>query len=195
MTTTKTISKIKKIIKAAIALALSLAIIYGYSRGDYKHWIDADKNCRNTREEVLIVESLEKPELDKKGCRVIKGKWYDPYTDQYFTNPNDLDVDHFVPLKEVDRSGGHDWSREQKMQYANDLTDPKTLIAVSKSANRSKADKDPAVWLPPNKKYQCEYIKNWQEVKKKWDLKMDEKERDFIIKKNKECGFESRINN
>ena len=187
MATTKTTSKTSKIVKAASVIVVSSAIIYGYSREDYKHWIDADKNCRNTREEVLIIESLEKPIVDKKGCKVIKGKWYDPYTDQYFNNPNDLDVDHFVPLKEVDRSGGHEWTSDRKMKYANDLSDSKTLIAVSKSANRSKADKDPSDWLPPNKKYQCQYIKNWQEIKKKWNLKMDEKEKTFLTKKNKEC--------
>ncbi len=40
------------------------------------------------------------------------------------------------------------------------------LIAVDKSANRFKSDKDPSDWLPPNKKYQGEYIKTWQKVKK-----------------------------
>jgi hypothetical protein len=73
------------------------------------------------------------------------------------------------------------------MQYANDLTNPETLIAVDKSANRSKADKDPSDRLPPNTKYNCEYIKLWQEVKKKWGLEMDEKEKKFIKEKDKEC--------
>ena len=87
-----------------------------YSRVDYKHWIDADKDCQNTRQEVLIRDSLQKVTLDKKGCKVIKGRWYDLYTDKYFTNPNDLDVDHFVPLGEVDRSGGNKWTPDKKMK-------------------------------------------------------------------------------
>ena len=44
-----------------------------YNRADYKHWIDADKDCQNTRQEVLIAESLERVTLDKKGCKVVKG--------------------------------------------------------------------------------------------------------------------------
>ncbi len=187
-TTIKPASTKSKLTKAAIVATVSASIIYGsYSRTDYKHWIDADKDCQDTRTEVLIIESLEKPTLDKKSCEVVKGKWYDPYTDKYFTNPNDLDVDHFVPLKEVDRSGGNKWDKEKKMQYANDLTNPETLIAVDKSANRSKADKDPSDWLPSNAKYNCEYIKLWQEVKKKWKLEMDEKEKKFIKEKDKKC--------
>ncbi len=135
----------------------------------------------------MIAESLEEVTLDKKGCEVVKGKWHDPYTDKYFNNPNDLDVDHLVPLKEVDRSGGREWSKNKKMEYANDLDDAEVLIAVDKSANRSKGDKDPSDWLPPNKKFQCDYIKTWQKIKKQWVLKMDKKEKDFINAKSKEC--------
>jgi len=180
-------AKAKKITTAVAAIAMSATAIYHYSRNDYKHWIDDDKDCQNTRQEVLITESLEKVTLDKKGCEVLKGKWYDPYTDKYFTNPNDLDIDHFVPLGEVDRSGGHEWSKETKKEYANDLGDPEVLIAVDKSANRSKADKDPSDWLSPNKKFQCDYIKIWQKIKKQWQLEMDEKEKNFLTGKNKEC--------
>jgi hypothetical protein len=178
----------KKISQIVAVVAVSSTAIYQYSRSDYKHWIDADKDCQNTRQEVLIAETIEKVVLDEKGCNVISGKWYDPYTDKYFTNPSDLDIDHFIPLKEVDRSGGHEWPKNKKMEYANDLDDPDILIAVDKSANRSKADKDPSNWMPPNKGYACEYIKTWQKLKKKWRLEMDEKERKFINLKNKECG-------
>ena len=178
---------LKKVSQIAAIVAVSSTAIYQYSRTDYKHWIDTDKDCQNTRQEVLIAESLEEVMLDKKGCEVVKGKWHDPYTDKYFTNPSDLDIDHFVPLGEVDRSGGHEWSKTKKMEYANDLDDSETLIAVDKSANRSKGDKDPSDWLPPNKKFQCDYIKTWQKVKKQWKLNMDKKEKAFIEAKTKEC--------
>ena len=67
----------------------STTITSQYSRSDYKkHWIDADHDCQNTRQEVLIMESsLEEIKLNAKGCKVIAGKWFDPYTNQYFTNP------------------------------------------------------------------------------------------------------------
>jgi hypothetical protein len=178
---------LKKASQISAAVLISSTTAYYYSRTDYKHWIDADKDCQNTRHEVLIAESIETVMLDKKGCEVVKGRWYDPYTNKYFTDPKDLDIDHFVPLGEVDKSGGHEWSKNKKMEYANDLDNPEVLISVDKSANRSKSDKDPSDWLPPNKKYQCEYIKTWQNIKKKWKLDMDEKEKIFIAIKTKEC--------
>ncbi len=194
MAQAKKITKAANIaVTAAITIFAIVAYNYSepphkpYSRTDYKHWIDADNDCQNTRQEVLIEESLEEAKLDELGCRVIKGKWYDPYTDKYFTNPNDLDIDHFVPLKEVDISGGYRWPKEKKMSYANDLVDPEVLIAVDKAANRAKGSKDPSEWMPPNSQYQCEYIKTWQKIKRKWKLEMDEKERKFLEEKNKEC--------
>jgi len=144
-----------------------------YDRTLYGGWIDWDGDCQDTRQEVLISESLEPVKLDAGGCRVVSGKWYDPFTDRYFTDPRKLDIDHFVPLKEVHRSGGSSWGSAQKKAYANDLSDPNTLIAVSASANRSKSDRDPAKWLPPNSAFHCDYVKIWVEIKEQWGLEMD----------------------
>lgn len=52
-----------------------------------------------------------------------------------FTSPRRLDIDHFVPLAEVHRSGGASWAHKLRVEYANDISNPKTLIAVSASAN------------------------------------------------------------
>lgn len=177
----------KKAAKGIIAIIVPAIAIYAYSRNDYKHWIDEDKDCQDTRQEVLIEESLEKVTLDEKGCRVLKGKWYDPYTDRFFTNPGDLDIDHFIPLKEVHLSGGQYWDKKRKMEYANDLDNAVTLIAVYKGANRSKGARDPSEWMPKNTEYHCEYLKVWQDVKNKWELGMDEKEKRFIEDEIKKC--------
>lgn len=159
-----------------------------YSRKDYHHWIDEDQDCQNTRQEVLISESIEQVELDKKGCKVIAGKWYDPYTDQYFSDPSELDVDHLVPLKYAHLSGANQWSKFKKKNYANDLKNPQTLIAVAKSANRSKGDKPPSAWLPQNQKYHCQYLKDWLVVVKYWQLTIDNNEQQFIERKLANCN-------
>ena len=118
---------------------------------------------------------------------MIAGKWYDPYTDQIFTDPSDLDIDHLVPLAEAFRSERTPWSDRQRMLFANDMDLDVALIAVSKSANRSKRDKDPANWLPPNVAYHCEYAKAWIAVKRKWDLKADEDEAEALRRVLGQC--------
>ena len=143
-----------------------------YNRDDWGNWIDEDKNGLNTRHEVLAEESLIKPVISNN--KVIKGKWFDKYTGKYFTNPSDLDIDHLVPLKNAHISGASNWSKKKKNRYYNYLKYDNHLIAVSKSANRNKSDKSPVNWLPPNKEYQCEYVREWFKIKTAWGLTIEE---------------------
>lgn len=150
---------------------------YAYNRDDYlTSWRDNDGDCINTRHEVLAIESLVEPTFDESGCQVIEGLWYDPYTDESFTDPSDLDIDHLVPLKEAHDSGAKYWSEEEKRAFANDTVTADALIAVDASANRSKGADDPALWLPPNQEYHCEYVRDWVAVKNAYDLEFDEDE-------------------
>lgn len=143
-----------------------------YNRDDWGDWIDEDKDGLNTRHEVLARESLIKPLISNN--RVISGKWYDKFTGKYFTNARDLDIDHLVPLKNAYESGASNWSKEKKNEYYNYMKNENHLIAVSKGANRSKGDKSPVEWLPPNKEYQCEYIREWYKIKTDWGLTIEE---------------------
>ena len=158
----------------------------GYARTLFKHWIDSDKDGCNTRYEVLIAEALIKP-IVGKGCYLSGGKWRSPYDAKVFTNPTGLDIDHMVPLAEAWRSGAWAWTAAQRMTYANDLDDPRTLIAVTASLNRSKGDKDVAQWLPP--KAQCTYVSNWIAVKWRFDLTVDPAETTFLRTKISECNI------
>lgn len=148
----------------------------GYSRSLFKHWVDADGDGCDTREEVLIVESTSKAQVDAYGCKVIEGDWYSPYEGGTYTHPGDLDIDHMVPLKEAWDSGAWNWTAAQRQAYANDLSDPRPLIAVLNSQNRSKSDKDPSNWIPPRGEYTCAYLANWVAIKAKWKLSMDQSE-------------------
>lgn len=144
-----------------------------YNRSDYKLWVDANKNGLNTRQEVLAAESLIPVSFSKDKRMVVKGLWVDPYTDITNTDPKELDIDHLVPLKNAHISGAWLWNPAEKERYANYLEDPNHLIAVVKSANRSKGDKPPHLWIPPSVKYQCSYVSNWVVIKNKWDLKVE----------------------
>jgi hypothetical protein len=144
--------------------------IGGYDRNLFKHWIDADKNGCDTRKEVLIAEAIVKPKKGPK-CVLTGGKWISTYDGKSFTKDSGLDVDHVVPLAEAWRSGAWAWTSKQRQDFANDLSDPRALIAVSASSNRSKSDQDPKTWLPSKGK--CTYIESWVAVKVRYSLTFD----------------------
>jgi alpha-D-ribose 1-methylphosphonate 5-triphosphate synthase subunit PhnH len=73
------------------------------------------------------------------------------------------------------------------MEFANDLDDSRTLLAVTASLNRSKGDRDVAQWLPP--KAQCTYISNWIAVKSRFDLTVDSIEAEFLRSKIVACNI------
>ena len=153
-----------------------------YKRSTWRHWIDADKDCQNTRQEVLIDESLIPVTMDSKNCKVTKGRWFCPYTGKFFTDPKQLDVDHLIPLKHAHISGGDKWRKDRKKEYANFMDDPRYLIAVYKGANRSKGAKAPHEWMPKFKPYWCSYLVDWVYGKYEWNLTSSTAEKQFIEK-------------
>jgi hypothetical protein len=144
------------------------AFVSLYDRSDWPHWLDDDKDCQNTRHEMLIQTSI-KPVEFKTGneCNVLSGEWYDPYSGETFTISKDLDLDHIVPLKFAHGHGADNWNRERKAMFANDLDN---LILAKASLNRQKGAKGPTEWLPPNFPYRCEYIARFNAVMAKYEL-------------------------
>ena len=167
-----------------ITLTVTEDQVGGYARSLFRHWIDADKDGCNTRYEVLIAEAIVKPKVGA-GCYLTGGKWKSPYEGKVFTNPTGLDIDHMVPLAEAWRSGAWAWTAAQRMEFANDLEDSRSLLAVTASLNRSKGDRDVAGWLPV--KAQCAYIANWIAVKSRFDLTVDPTEGEFLQSKITIC--------
>lgn len=158
----------------------------GYSRSLFKHWIDADRNGCDTRAEVLISEAVVKPKVDKK-CKLSGGKWLSKYDNKSVTNASQLDVDHLVPLAEAWRSGAWAWTPKQRQDFANDLEDPRALIAVTLSTNRSKGDKDISEWVP--KVNTCAYVENWISIKIRYSLTYDNKEASALSNFSEKCSF------
>lgn len=147
----------------------------GYKRSSFKHWSDLDEDGCNTRNEVLIEESLLAITIGPR-CKLIGGSWFSPYDGKTTTRPSSFDVDHFVPLAEAWDSGADAWSPEEREQYANDVDHRDALIAVTASSNRSKSDQDPAEWLPPREEFLCTYAATWIDIKLEWRLAVDEDE-------------------
>ena len=152
----------------------------GYERNLFKHWIDANKNGKDTRAEVLIAESLISVRFSSTGKTVSTGKWLSLYDGETWTKASDVDVDHVVALAEAWRSGAWKWSAARRQAYANDLGVAWTLRAVTDNVNQSKSDDDPTYWLPPLESANCIYLTEWVAVKIRWKLTVDAEERESI---------------
>lgn len=154
----------------------------GYDRDLFEHWTDADGDCQDTREEVLVAES--RTPLD--GCSVTTGEWRSPYDGETWTQASDVDIDHVVALREAWDSGAREWDDETRERYANDLDDPRSLVAVTDNVNQSKSDRDVAEWLP--ELGVCTYVRHWVAVKLRWRLTVDRAERSALVGLARDCA-------
>ena len=108
-----------------------------YSREEFRNWSKASDfgwdppQASCDAREAALVRDGKNVEVGS-GCKVTSGSWYDPYTDQTYSDPQDLDIDHVVPLANAWRSGASSWNDEQRQRYAND---PEVLLSVEDNAN------------------------------------------------------------
>lgn len=153
----------------------------GYDRDKFRHWLDADGDCQDTRDEVLDAESL----VEVSGCDITSGQWRSYYDGETTEDPSGFDIDHLVPLAEAWDSGARRWRAGTRTRFANDLGDRRSLVAVSAHANRSKADRDPPQWMPELAR--CKYLRQWVAVKLRWQLKVDRTEKRFLTEQAATC--------
>lgn len=152
----------------------------GFDRSLFPGWAQTP-SCRDVRQQVLFDESLVEPELSRDGCQVRNGLWFDPYQGREYRLPEMLEVDHVVALAEAWESGAWQWPAAWREAYANDLSEPWTLMAVGADINQAKGASDPAQWLPPDAQFRCDYARIWIAVKLRWNLSIDLEEREAIL--------------
>jgi hypothetical protein len=158
----------------------------GYQREAFPHWVDVDRDGCHTRNEVLIAEAVVAPQVGTR-CQITGGAWHSYYDGLTWEDSRRLDIDHMVPLAEAWDSGAHAWTTAERQAYANDLDEARALVAVSGSANRSKADRDPAEWLPHEEELTCRYITEWVVVKLRWSLTADDAEKAALTAQSQAC--------
>ena len=167
------------------SMSIAVAPIHGdlsaYDRDEWRHWIDEDGDCQNTRQEALVAESVSPVEYtDSDQCRVASGEWIDPYSGVLYADPSDLQIDHLVPLANAHASGGWAWSDSRKRAYANDLSFAGHLMAVNGPDNQAKGKSGPEDWQPPASSYWCQYAIDWITIKNSWGLTATEAEFDAL---------------
>ncbi len=160
----------------------------GYKRELFSSWIDADGDGCNTREEVLIAESLTPAQVDPYGCKVVAGDWLSVYDGVTTEEPGDIEIDHVVALAEAWDSGASAWDVSRRRDFANDLGFAGSLIAVSSLSNQHKSDQDPAEWMPPRRESWCQFARDWAAVKVRWDLSADQPEVSALHTALDTCG-------
>ena len=138
----------------------------GYERDLFGGWIDADSNRCTTRCEVLLRER----QYDLAG--LPDGGWLSAYDGATTAFSSELDIDHVVALGEAWVSGAAEWDEQRRREFANDLT-PGALLAVTAGVNRSKGDRDPSEWQPPDRAAWCGFAGEWLHTKVRWGLNAD----------------------
>lgn len=161
----------------------------GYVRSAFRYWVDDDHDGCSTRAEVLISEARTDPVV-KGNCQVTGGSWFSYYDGKTVTEPHSLDIDHMVPPAEAWDSGASAWSGERREDFANDLDAERSLVAVTAKAKRSKADQDPAEWLPPLADAHCTYAADWISTKLRWKLSADRAEIAALRELAERCGHQ-----
>lgn len=144
----------------------------GYSRARFPHWKNAADNgwsgvdaACDAREAALIRDGVNVE--TGKGCAITSGTWIDPYTGAPLATASDVDIDHVVPIAAAWASGASLWTDAQRQAYAND---PEVLLASGASSNRSKGDRSPDLWAPPEPAAQCGYAMRWIDIKTRYVL-------------------------
>lgn len=138
--------------------------------------------CLNTRGIVLVRDSASDVTYTPNGCTVNSGNWNDPYTARLHTSAKDIQIDHVVALKNAYMTGAHEWDFKKRCLYANFLGNDFHLLSVNGKENLKKSDSSPSGYVPPNKAFTCQFIKDWLNIKSIWSLRLTPKEADAIIK-------------
>jgi hypothetical protein len=150
--------------------------ISGYDRDDFHTWDSQGHGC-DTRDIVLQRDG--KGVKTESDCKIVAGTWTSPYNGKTYSDPQDLQIDHIVPLGDAWESGADTWTNTKRDEFANDLTDNE-LIAVDSSDNERKGDDDPSEWRPPRQSFWCTYAKDWISVKMQWKLTITSAEKSAL---------------
>jgi hypothetical protein len=135
-------------------------------------------NGCDTRNDILDRDLIDKTYTSIKRCpkAVATGTLHDPYTNATvaFVRGNQVgasvQIDHIVPLALAWDLGARNWTDDMRLRFAND---PANLLAVAGQANQDKGDHEPAVWMPPNHAFWCQYAMQFIAVLRGYALPVD----------------------
>ena len=161
----------------------------GYTRSQFPHWSDPDRNGCDARNDTLKRDLTDITYKEgTRDCKVIAGQLLDPFSGKVIIfSPTKvvIDIDHVVALSNAWQTGAAYFDKAVRTQIAND---PLNLLAVDSKLNRQKGDGDAATWLPPSKSFRCAYVARQVAVKAKYKLWVTEPEKVAITKILSSCA-------
>ena len=161
----------------------------GYTRAQFPHWSDPDRNGCDARNDTLKRDLTDiSYKAGTRDCKVIAGQLLDPFSGKVITFSTTkvvIDIDHVVALSNAWQTGAAYFDKALRTQIAND---PLNLLAVDSKLNRQKGDGDAATWLPPSKTFRCAYVARQVAVKGKYTLWVTEPEKVSITKILSSCS-------
>ena len=161
----------------------------GYTRAQFPHWSDPDRNGCDARNDILKRDLTDiSYKAGTRDCKVIAGQLLDPFSGKVITFSTTkvvIDIDHVVALSNAWQTGAAYFDKAVRTQIAND---PLNLLAVDSKLNRQKGDGDAATWLPPSKSFRCAYVARQVAVKAKYKLWVSEPEKVAITKILSSCA-------
>lgn len=169
---------------AGVALVPARIRGYDYRRAAFgDSWTDDNDapgghNGCDTRNDILDRDLVDKTYVSISRCptAVATGILHDPYTSGtiMLVRGNQtgaaVQIDHLVPLAYAWDQGARYWTDELRVRFAND---PANLLAVDGPVNHDKGDAEPAVWMPPNAAFHCQYAMQFIEVMRGYGLPVD----------------------
>lgn len=162
----------------------------GYSRAQFPHWSDPDRNGCDSRNDILKRDlKLLSFKDGTRECKVISGVLIDPFSGKQLQfnlniSTSNIDIDHIVALSNAWQTGAAYLDQVTRSNFAND---PLNLLAVDATLNRQKGDGDAATWLPPLKSFRCEYVARQVAVKSKYKLWVTAPEKKAILNVLSKC--------
>jgi Protein of unknown function (DUF1524) len=158
---------------------------YDYHRSAYGDAWDDDNdapgghNACDTRDDILNRDLVDKTYVSIKRCpdAVATGTLHDPYTNITIAFQRgakvgeSVQIDHIVPLAYAWDMGAYGWPDAERLRFAND---PANLLAVQGQANQDKGDSPPALWMPPNRAFACQYAMQFIAVLRGYQLPVDQ---------------------
>ncbi len=183
---------------AGIALVPERTRRHDYRRSVFGEAWDDDNdapgghNGCDTRDDILNRDLVEVTHVSTRRCpeAVATGTLHDPYTNATvsFTRGakvgESVQIDHIVPLAYAWDMGASGWPSAKRLRFAND---PANLLAVAGQANQDKGDAQPALWMPPNAAFGCQYAMAYLAVVRGYELRLDAPSADVLRRAAATC--------